>query len=670
MRVANTLAPLELSMDATPIQLCTMTRDISAAARFLNLLRKESRESRTVILVGACVFFVMPMLWSLIYLALDSYHEPGLPFSLLLTVTVGWLYAAILGAHTVCRDWGRPEEYFLLARPVSPRAAVGAKLLAGIIVLGCVLLGAAVADALTFFLPEGDVRFFLFNGGVPLGREPYAILVGLALTAMLVSYLIAFAAAVITRQMLTSTLITVLLLLIWCAAPLIVQPLAVLHPVIAISRLATDESNRWTTNLPCIAAVLICVGTAIAASFAAAGWERTFRLGHKTLAWAFALVILALFAGAMFEVGNSLTVLDTAMLPPQSAIPSWQFATSGDRVLAVSNGGDSRSLVTFRVDDRGRIQEYAEGTIYARGLWSIGYISQFDRNSAGEWSVNGLCQGGIPAPVFRMRLSWPDRSGPRITSLQVTVLDEPRQDHLREYRPNYELLRFATSDRHAYVEFDRTMSRRAMYVYDWIEQDGLGRMVSPVRVLEEGTPEFVAWLQSEDLKNLQWHGLRDRYRMEMEYGPRSAPRLDQVGLIDRELSRTALENELGGRHSQRIEWDQQRNLAVVNDTQGLRVYGPSPEGSQLLGENLASPLALAFRMGNVDLRLLSGQRAVEVGRSSLVLYDLADPARPRRVGFFNVQGQNPQVSEVNGRLVLWQVQGHQVTQLVLGTTGK
>lgn len=118
------------------------THQVQHSSAFGNLVRKECLESREAAIAGLAIFGLVPAVLGLIEFALEGHHGV-IPFAWLLVIGAGWLYAIIVGAHTVCRDWGKAEEHFLLAQPVSPRAVVGAKLITGA-ALVAVVLGAAV----------------------------------------------------------------------------------------------------------------------------------------------------------------------------------------------------------------------------------------------------------------------------------------------------------------------------------------------------------------------------------------------------------------------------------------------------------------------------------------------------------------------------------------------
>ena len=99
-----------------------------------NLSRKEYRDVREALIGGIAIFWVLPIILESLLLAISRDRE-AFPFVWALVATVGWLYAVVIGAHTVCHDWGKAEERFLLAMPVSARQVIWTKLKTGAAVL-------------------------------------------------------------------------------------------------------------------------------------------------------------------------------------------------------------------------------------------------------------------------------------------------------------------------------------------------------------------------------------------------------------------------------------------------------------------------------------------------------------------------------------------------------
>ena len=205
------------------------------------LLTKELRESRAALIAGAFIFLGLPLIWNLIFAAIDPKHEscPGLATNLL--CLVGWIFCAVLAAQMVCRDFGRPQGDFLLARPITPAQVMQAKGLVGCgIVLGLVACVFALDWILTLFDPiHSQVTF------------PWIVLV-IGTAVCLGTFWLTFAAATITRNTLSGVLLAVLVLVILVVLPLVTSSLAggVIHGANAIEAVMTSSICRLEEWFP------------------------------------------------------------------------------------------------------------------------------------------------------------------------------------------------------------------------------------------------------------------------------------------------------------------------------------------------------------------------------------------------------------------------------------
>ncbi len=341
----------------------------------VNLLLKELRESAGVVVAGLAIFWLLPAVLHAVYCALDPKSPIRYGGSWGMLAGLGWLFAAIVAAHTVCRDWGKDEERFLTAQPVGPRAIILAKLLAGVIAVGFVF---AVAGA-------WDLLWYYHSGN--LAKEcPSEIQAAIALAtcvacAVACAYALAFAAAVITRQMLASVLLAVMVLVIWAVAPMMSNRLVDIHPGWNLT--LSNGTSLGTFFGIAVAAVL---AGGVIASLAAAGRERSVNVGFKQLAWTVAGVVLILFGLAMNEVGNSLTITDQ-MIIGKVDVPSNQHLTGqvvvaqhGNRFhaalvpayyLGPPRGAEAFPVVSFKVEPSGRITERT-GWVALTGLDNAG----------------------------------------------------------------------------------------------------------------------------------------------------------------------------------------------------------------------------------------------------------------------------------------------------------
>ena len=89
-----------------------LPRDAAADRHLVRRVRKalaakERSELRPAFWAGLTIFVGLPLLWSVLLILLDSKHRALPGIATLLGVCGGWIFAAIVAAQTVCRDFGR-----------------------------------------------------------------------------------------------------------------------------------------------------------------------------------------------------------------------------------------------------------------------------------------------------------------------------------------------------------------------------------------------------------------------------------------------------------------------------------------------------------------------------------------------------------------------------------
>ncbi len=318
------------------------------------LFQKELRENRPALIAGLAIFLGMPALWVVLYAQLDSQHEvfPGLATMLLLLA--GWLFGAVVAAQTICRDFGRPQGAFLLARPVSPADVLRAKVRAGLTVVGGVALTVGLWELLLWGLAKS-----------PIDRSlPWTLWLTAVATTVL-AFWVALVAATITRQMLSGVMIAGLVLVLLVTVPLMTtlpaqsaisidrlqallsSPTFYLHPmsaalaciavaialfavlhvclpvrrrpsaislgvVLALLLLAgftTEEGQLWPLILVLVVAAIAILLRPVA--FRACRAERGLHLGTQAVAWAIGLTMILLGALGFTQVGANTRVTAT-----------------------------------------------------------------------------------------------------------------------------------------------------------------------------------------------------------------------------------------------------------------------------------------------------------------------------------------------------------------------
>ena len=176
------------------------------------LLGKEWAESRPAIIAGVAIFLGLPAIWTFVYAACVRQYEIFPLWATVLLMLGGWLYSAVVAAQIVCRDFGRRQGEFLLARPVTSANVLGAKITVGFgIVLGLVVL-VGIWEAILARCASSSID----------NDPPWHLLLG-ASVACLIAFWVALAAAAVTRQTLSGVMIAGLVLVLLLTVPLMTR---------------------------------------------------------------------------------------------------------------------------------------------------------------------------------------------------------------------------------------------------------------------------------------------------------------------------------------------------------------------------------------------------------------------------------------------------------------
>ena len=613
-----------------------------------NLSRKEYRDAREALIGGIAIFWVLPTILESLLLAISRDHE-SFPFVWALLVAVGWLYAVVIGAHTVCRDWGKAEEHFLLAMPVSARQVIWAKLKTGVAVLLLVLFVGAAWDF-------SMLHWGAFERGWDAPTTVTTIRWALLWTwVFVVGYVIGFTAAVVTRQMLASTLVGCLALIVWLVAPLISSRLQFLHPnwwsTLESASSSTDRSwlgFGWPFVVLTVLGLVTCVGTALICCTR----ERVIRLGHKQLAWTVALVVLTLLGLALGEVGNSLVVRDQKEIFHDENFwyPRVLVANQGDQFYAVSATSISTvsvirhrhpsttwrlQVASFRLDEHGQIKDLQQANLSDK-LNESGRIIGFAMDENGELVLTLSHNTNRKDPddnwnadLLRLRLSWPSHGPLQVTS---RTTGEPPPDRFPIASVNVYKDWESTVSRYAYLQ-EWVAKEHKLYVFDWSD----GPNPQPryeIQLPPDTSARIYRGKLQIVLSNVSSNGLGfwtpgkplDPDHPELLLDKRNWAR-DPDALPPRELFLDDPNERCANNRG---------DLWCVSNMSGLRILRhPRPHEWDLVGEYRASPLALWFRRyGDHEPRFLDESLVLENGLSEIALYNISDPTRPRRVGFF------------------------------------
>jgi hypothetical protein len=627
---------------------------------FGNLIRKECLESRGVVIAGLAIFWLVPAVLGLFELALAGRRDV-FPFAWLVVIAAGWLYAVIVGAHTVCRDWGKAEEHFLLAQPASPRTVVCAKLITGASAVALVLAIAVAWDAM-----------FIRETALAAADKPeWLLMIFSAACMMFAGYVLAFAVAVMTRQMLASIVVATLVLIVWAIAPLFSFHLARFWaPALLLGE------QHLTAVAPFVLVSFLILAVGIMASFYYSTSERTFRLGNKQLAWTIGLVMLALFGVAMSEVGNSLHVRDQAVFQAVFAGPglsvrglAWTIQR-GDHFFITYCDYQQQShpemakwfMATFRVSDSGHIQDLRRTPIPGMlppvnsGLQNPAYnedqltVFAFDKDGHVILSGSRLRPDRSPdalETVWRTTLTWPD--GGELKVLSHAELALPAGEHFRtpvswyeswhEGRDHAPRFAYLTSVVASSNDNDVSYREDKLYVFDWSDGPNPG-------------PRYRIPLPQDDLHVSVSNGKVRVYTVSGHFPNQQVFAAD----FDADRPETLLDKQNWSLH-ERPNWredqlppgferfgeeyiptDERGDVAYLSDRLGLRVARQTHPGHwEIVGQCRTSPLSMLFR-GVARPQALDDALAIEYSVGGIIAYDVSNPSNPKRIGFFNAVG--------------------------------
>lgn len=323
------------------------------------LLHKELKESRPALLAGGVIFLGLPIIWTLVYLVIDPRHEVFSGMATVLWLLFAWLFAVVLAAQSIARDFGRKQGDFLLARPIRPAQVLLSKVLVGSLGLVGLALGVIIWESgLTLLDPLNFEHKFAF---------PWMCL-GVS-GVVLIAYFVALAATTLTRQTLSGVMLAALAL-VWVATIPLVSGDALLFlnlPQTYQWNWVSTAPDRWEVAgvrvlvVSLIAAVAVA-GASLGVMLLAVRFEAVLRLGTRSVAWIVGLSLVLVCGLAITEVGASVPVTDVIW---RADLQYWQDCTDSDssRCYPHVRTGDHRFAVgrrngldLYEITDEGRIQ--------------------------------------------------------------------------------------------------------------------------------------------------------------------------------------------------------------------------------------------------------------------------------------------------------------------------
>jgi hypothetical protein len=324
-----------------------------------SLWKKELVESRWFLYAGLVAFVVLPGLN-----ALWSFNSCGIrgavPDHFLATVLgIGAVYAGLVGAACGSRDTRGGLWWFARSRPIGLARWLAAKYLTGLVIaLGPIVLALVIQK-----LIDGSLR--------PLhpfwAKSPtLAALLAHTLT-LLAIYSAGFAAGSLTRQPVNAVILTAIFALSLYFLPVLIPPLAPLnvlelleHPSFAwlesdrwrqLSSSVTDADDRSHVAslrlgvgvlvvprvfLPFAGAMLVISATMASTGLLGLWRDWSVTLGRQAMAWTLGAVALLMFSVSAFQLGTNLT--------PESVTPLTHAADKSYVPLALKMRGERGAI--------------------------------------------------------------------------------------------------------------------------------------------------------------------------------------------------------------------------------------------------------------------------------------------------------------------------------------
>ncbi len=676
---------------------------------WLSLFLKELRESRGLLIAGLWTCWLMPAALEVPYMLVMEGRLCFIPIVGVTLVSVGWFFAIVTGAQVVCRDWGRAEEHFLRAQPVSPGAIVFAKWWAGLLVVAVVVLVPAIwtgvfmaLDPIIHARPDDpDLRVLVSTFGI----------------VFLTGFAIAFATAFVTRQMLTSVLTGVLAIVGWWMAPWLSHRFDFLRPAfMQQDRVVAYESERGAMLG---AAFTVTVLFVVLAAWLAASWaarrELAIRVAPKSLAWGVAAIVLVVFTAAMNEVGSTLAIRDHHVLPSEYGAVTSQhvlilerkFTSSGDTgFILAPRSWDHMPIARFRLTATGKIAE-----LQTTDLWPTLRIPERSVAVAvPEFSAAGPDQlrmtivtasasrrSNQSMGLARVRLGWPAVGGAtQISKREQKLPEDPGDD---AYYLNF--AGAVTTEKYSYLLIQAWPKTPAgeprmdpqgnakwhyrLYVFDWSEksESDVARMIrlpdhwgnSTRQSMDLALVAGKLVLFSTNYPGALAFAFDPNdpagWTDALEKGaPSPAPDFYAMAGVT-QTTRVPQWFSSCGYPAQSVAYDGSRDLIYFDGSQVLGVCPAGDDGiirEEPLGIYRFNVLSTLLRSQQMGLQIIDGNRLLEKSSQVLSVFDVSDPRHPRRLGFFNVASStNMDVFPLGDHLLL--LEGRSLTVLDLPTAG-
>ena len=595
------------------------------------LLWKEWRQSWQM-LVGALIALVaLPLgLNALVTLYANALMVPG-PWTpgiaALVLILASPLLAMILAARIFCRDFGADVETFLLAKPVKTSSIVAAKYLAGFGVLAAVI---AIGAGLELLLAAVTGTLDQF------GRADWSALLRIAcgeLPAVVLIFTATAAAGVWLRRTTSAALVGLLAAGLWYALPLMFRGLWGVNVLAAVE--STFSKGGLWHMLPYLLGTLGAACAAVALSVRLARWPAQWQVKPKHLAIGAAAAILAMFLGITSQVGNNLRIVESRCSARGSLNEHPSYTNASPALV------DGKIICTV---GRTMLQFYewtAQQKVLARGellwddyghadvlqlvpgkngqLWAL--TKYFYRQSSNRELATNILS------LMRVDVSEPEK--PRVVWQQELLKVTQR----REWRVNADIAikddigyLIITQWCHATRSLDRS-DLRELRVID-LSEEGQGRLLSTHALTNTVSPKITLLddrLIIGDLQGRIMSFFNNVVRFDISADATQPKRITEALPNLRDYSTWGGRACFDGRH------------VFLASHKGLRIYRLSDDelSWSLVGERTPAYLEMMLTRHHGPPQQEGNRLYVPTRGFGLIVYDISDLTRPRRIAHWN-----------------------------------
>jgi hypothetical protein len=614
------------------------------------LLWKEWRQQRWFLLAGVILFWLVPFIGMIVGLYTGEPIDRSLyhmrEFVCGLTLSMGGFFAIILAVGIVCNELNSDLSNFWQSRPIGLAQWLLVKYFFGlaVVIISCVLCFFVLQKMFAIAAPS---EFYNSDLLVPIYHSFTLLLV----------YSTAFFIGVLVRQTVNAAVLSVCAGLVIYFLPLVFPPLGFLNVFTILLEGDAYKVKAGIVNLTFIYSMLVGCAGMLFLTFAGMKLNWRIRMEKQLMFWSLGGVVVILLASAGFQLNANLTC-EREIPRPQKQQPGEYYVyynvvmtgkTQG--VLAFQGGKETNN----KVDER-NVRLY-----------------RFDLSSQNVFAGPPICTDSYDAREQYIHIN--ALNSPKISD-RLYLVDEVYSKITRKRKEvslSYVLLNpqdkkpmgFKLDLTSKFANVERSSLTACFY------KDSIYVLCGPtlvrISLANRDKPEITDIVRSKSEFG-QWMFL-ERYTIAKSTKPldeNNDPltlRLHQIpGLNDRERLEVTLlleEQRSWGRSMFTLKDD----LLVYfeGETSSLGTWRLSSLNSDqavflFIGRLRATPLErFMFLISRPEGQMIIDHDRVWLnGGTNLMVYDIHDPATPRRIGHFATHGQRffTMVSLPDGKILL------------------